>query len=283
MILIVGNGHSGSTLLDIVLGAQEKAFSAGELTFIARDTILDEYCSCGAVIGQCEVWSEIMTRWEKERGITLDDFRKYRRRFERNKVAWRALWSSLFPSEGYLHYQKSTLKLFDIIHEVTQAGIIVDSSKSPTRVPLLRNHIPIKIVHLCRSFTGVLNSAMKSSKKDIKAGIEADNPSRRTSKTLFDWLLTNFLAAFFCLGLGSYKLKYKAFIKTPSVLGNIDPVFSDSEDQAPYSPTHMLAGNVLRLKKNILINKDIGFRFSRLSKGQVRLGRVIDRLFFFWS
>ena len=36
---IVGDGHSGSTLLDIIIGSSPNIFSAGELTFITRDSI----------------------------------------------------------------------------------------------------------------------------------------------------------------------------------------------------------------------------------------------------
>ena len=53
-----GKCHSGSTLLDIILGSSENAFSAGELTFITRDSIVDEYCSCGDLISECELWTK---------------------------------------------------------------------------------------------------------------------------------------------------------------------------------------------------------------------------------
>ena len=54
---IVGDGHSGSTLLDIIIGSSPNIFSAGELTFITRDSIFEEYCSCNKLIKECNTWS----------------------------------------------------------------------------------------------------------------------------------------------------------------------------------------------------------------------------------
>jgi hypothetical protein len=39
VIYIVGDGDLGSTLLDIITGFSPNIFSAGELTFITRDSI----------------------------------------------------------------------------------------------------------------------------------------------------------------------------------------------------------------------------------------------------
>ncbi|WP_164905182.1 hypothetical protein [Aequorivita ciconiae] len=36
VLYIAGNGHSGSTLLDIIIGSSSDFFSAGELTFITE-------------------------------------------------------------------------------------------------------------------------------------------------------------------------------------------------------------------------------------------------------
>ena len=47
-------------------------------------------------------------------------------------------------------------------YEVTKASVIVDSSKISLRIPILRP-MGTKVFHICRNFTGVLNSA----KKDI--------------------------------------------------------------------------------------------------------------------
>ena len=50
-----------------------------------------------------------------------------------------------------------------------------------------------------------------------------------------------------------------------------------------FSADHMLAGNVIRLRKSVEIDPDLGFKYSNLTKGQVRFGAFIDRLFWFWA
>ena len=54
------------------------------------------------------------------------------------------------------------------------------------RIPILRPMGP-KVLHICRNFTGVLNSA-KNIWKDLKGGVEQDIEARGSMKTLFDWL-----------------------------------------------------------------------------------------------
>ena len=56
VLYIAGNGHSGSTLLDIVIGSNPSIFSAGELGFITRPSIWEEFCSCGTKISECTLW-----------------------------------------------------------------------------------------------------------------------------------------------------------------------------------------------------------------------------------
>ena len=51
--------HSGSTLLDILLGSQKNVFSSGELNNISREGLLKEFCSCDKQLSDCELWSEI--------------------------------------------------------------------------------------------------------------------------------------------------------------------------------------------------------------------------------
>lgn len=42
VIYVAGNRHSGSTLLDTIIGSDSEAFSSGELNFICREGISQE-------------------------------------------------------------------------------------------------------------------------------------------------------------------------------------------------------------------------------------------------
>jgi len=283
VLYIAGNGHSGSTLLDIMLGSTEGFFSGGELAFITRDSIFEEYCSCGQLIPECEIWSEIIGRWEENRHMHYGEYQQLRLRFERNKTSAVALKNRFFPSKDFKRYCEATRNLFEAIRAVTGARVIIDSSKGPARIPVLHRISDVQVIHLCRDFKGVLNSAKKSSKKDIKAGIEADNPARSTTKTLLDWLLNNLLCEVFCLGVKSKKVLYKDYVQRPEHLQKIRPELEGLLERAPYTAPHMLAGNVIRLKRDLHIDPQIGFQYKRLNSGLFRMASFIDRLFWFWS
>ncbi len=280
IIYIAGNGHSGSTLLDIIIGSSPDIFSSGELTFITRDTILREYCSCGDKISNCEVWSEIMKRWLAKSSISLDQYKKLRLKFERSKTTLSALKNSISPSNQFLEYCDSTRILFEAISDVTGKKVIVDSSKSPQRIPVLKRVANLNVLHICRNVKGVLNSAKKTLKKNIEAGIEADVAPRRTWKTFTEWVFVNFVTELFCIGVKSKKVFYEKYINDPSSLEALDE--NIKIDSNLFSTDHMIAGNSLRLKKNIKISPEIGFHYPRLTKRQRVIATVFDVVFFFW-
>lgn len=281
VIYIAGNGHSGSTLLDIIIGSSPGLFSAGELGFITRDSIFDEYCSCGEMICKCPVWTSVVEKWLSQTDVTLKEYKQMRWEFERSKTTLKALKNSVFPSQRFLRYCRSTLALYESIRDVTGKSIIVDSTKSPQRIAVLNKIVDLKVIHICREAKGVLNSGKRSSKKDIKAGIEADLPARRTGKALTEWVFVNLMTEIFCIGVPSKKLKYKKYIKNLNYLEELDDAIKITANS--FSAPHMLAGNVLRLKKNIIINPDLGFTYTRLTKKQSRAAKLVDALFPFWS
>ena len=70
-IYITGRGHSGSTILDILLGNSSQIASVGEL--LAGLSRADQgACSCGATMSDCGFWREVRSRAEAE-GITWDE------------------------------------------------------------------------------------------------------------------------------------------------------------------------------------------------------------------
>ena len=84
VIYISGDGHSGSTLLDILIGSQKNVFGAGELNNISREGLLKEFCSCGEQLCYCELWSDIFEKWLVKSRITVDEYRILKFKYERN-------------------------------------------------------------------------------------------------------------------------------------------------------------------------------------------------------
>lgn len=139
LIYIAGLGHSGSTLLDILLSSQPGITGLGEVDTLIhhekRETFLKKFqkrpCTCGKLPADCPVWSA---------------FRE-------------ALLQEKNPSFGGVYK-----KLLEITHSVTGAKMISDSSKrlstlkhlfgSLDEIGLDKNRL--KVIHLVkdvRSFT----------------------------------------------------------------------------------------------------------------------------------
>ena len=283
VIYIAGNGHSGSTLLDIVLGTNRDCFSAGELTFITRDSIMEEYCSCNKKIPDCDLWSEIINKWNSTRNISLEEYKSLRNKYERNKTTLRTLVNKIRPSRKFQQYCEATLQLFQAIQEVTKCSVIVDSSKSPQRIAVLSRIVDIMVLHICRDFTGVMNSSKGEVLKNIKVGIETSHPPGRTWKVTINWIVTNIITEIFSLGIQTKKIFFRDFVKNPESLRDVDSHFKNIDREQAYSASHMLAGNVIRLKKNLKINPNIGYQYKKLNRLQKVYGKGIDKLFPFWS
>lgn len=260
----------------------ESCFSAGELNHITRTGLEFEYCSCNSKISECQFWTRVHDLWFEEMTVTWNEFKSLRHKFERNATFYRVFFNRIFPSREFKLYQKNTLLLFDCIHHVSGAKVIIDSSKSPQRIAVLGAKKELKVIHLCREFKGVLNSAKHSKRKNIEQGIEADAPQRRTSKTFFDWFLTNLLCEAFKLGINSKKIKYVDYIKNPELLVRIDMAFAKVSQKEVYTTPHMLAGNHLRMKNELKVDRNMGFSYNRLSRGQLRFAKIVDGLFWFW-
>lgn len=70
LVFIAGQSHSGSTLLDLVLGAHSRLVGLGEIAEVVRHaerdlgTVLDVPCSCGSRLEACEYWGEVIRRWQ---------------------------------------------------------------------------------------------------------------------------------------------------------------------------------------------------------------------------
>ncbi|MCK4951691.1 MAG: sulfotransferase [Gammaproteobacteria bacterium] len=170
VLFIVGSGHSGSTIMDLVLGANSKCFSLGEITKIDRAIQNNIFCVCGSRILECDFWRSVAEdytaeignnpfRREGEFGISLTNNTgiKFIRRLKKvleviglkkNKESW----------------IERTLSLYRAVFRHSGADILVDSSKNIKRAMILANQfedIDFRIIHLVRDVRGVAYSYQK--------------------------------------------------------------------------------------------------------------------------
>jgi hypothetical protein len=159
IIYITGRGHSGSTILDLLLGNSENIESVGELlSGMGRP---DDDCSCGYKIASCPFWSEV-------RKNTMEKFN--------DKINWNEIveLSHYFGHITRLPLlifgvrrdkericQQYTYSLFEVIAEISKKRIIVDSSKEITRgYFLVKNFSNVKLIHLIRNGEEILASQL---------------------------------------------------------------------------------------------------------------------------
>jgi hypothetical protein len=60
-IYICSAGHSGSTLLDLLIGSHSKIESLGEINQLPKNISLNTTCMCGNPVRSCALWEELLT------------------------------------------------------------------------------------------------------------------------------------------------------------------------------------------------------------------------------
>lgn len=198
-IYIVSCGHSGSTLLEVLLGRHRQVAAAGEAANFSLQCLRDEStkwpgkCSCGARPADCPVWSHVLARIEAEYGVNMRerplDFRvsdigleeEYRgRAFRRMPFtrARRAFWRALRYEQYTGGALASTLcgvyrpqrrwaenRAFVLrgLAEVSNVSTVIDSSKDPLDMRDLYAYsgLPMKVLFLTRDCRGNVWSALR--------------------------------------------------------------------------------------------------------------------------
>lgn len=175
LLIIIGAGHSGSTLLAKTLNAHSEIFALSEISNFEEDIIKDiSLCGCGENIHDCPFWEHVNQELMKTHGVGIKQYpRGYNLRKERG-----SFYSKLrFYGERNLavnfnmlskHYRtrlQNMTNLYEVVFKLTEAKILVDSSKTAKRALLIKNYLKnkydIKIIHLVRDGRAVLYSYSK--------------------------------------------------------------------------------------------------------------------------
>lgn len=156
VVLIVGNGRSGSTLLDRMLGETEGGFSLGEMLFIGEVILKKRLCGCEEPIHSCDFWQAVFDQafggfkhFDAEEFINL----------QKSVARMRHIPQLLFPrlqNSGFqsklIEYSSLLRTLYKEIQEVSGARFLIDSSKSSAHGLVLcgLEEIDLRIIHLIR-------------------------------------------------------------------------------------------------------------------------------------
>jgi len=147
LLYIMGRGHSGTTVLDVLLGNGTDIVAVGELV-----SGMDRYqrlCGCGQSIETCPFWSAVRNEYERissstwEHAVKLTKGQAHIKNLPRSLISFPIVWGEL---------RRITINILTALSRVSGRTLIVDSSKEPTRalflVKVLRN---AKIIHLVRN------------------------------------------------------------------------------------------------------------------------------------
>lgn len=154
LAFISSAGHSGSTLLDLLTGAQPTAFSLGEVILLPLEARLNRPCTCGRPVRQCPVWSDVLCghlgcdREALSRAVGrlnlgwmptavpvagINDADYPRRRTVSHLVRWLELRAgsarSRFAGVAYRHGLAATSDIYGHVARVTGKRLLVNSSK----------------------------------------------------------------------------------------------------------------------------------------------------------
>lgn len=279
VLLLIGVGRSGSTILDIALGSHPEIEGVGELVNIARlGWINDEYCACGKRVGDCEYWTAVRAALEQS-GEPFDplEYLHLQTRVERARHLVR--WLIGPPTEDQSRYLRETAAIYRSIQRVSGRHVIVDSSKNPVRALALL-HAPgcdVRILHLVRDPRGVAWSLLKPYRRDEAAGVQRDFASRPAWRTSLLWTLVNLLAEVVARRYPPGRrmvLRYEDLTEDPvRALGDVGRLVGVDvgdlagriADGGELPTRHKIAGNRLRMQGSVRLRRDTEWK-ERLPK-----------------
>lgn len=199
LVYIAGPGHSGSTLLDMLLGGHSQISSLGEIHrfYLSMNRSTRPHrCDCGSILTECPFWKEIILGLTERTGKTVDEIRSsfyttdpaYLDRPDDGLVLARPSVPKRYPLDLgrliaglapnwvyrmaaycnarvslYRRIARNSHLLFDVARKVAGTPVIVDSTKNPIRLRALYLERPaeVKVIYLIRDGRAVTHSRMK--------------------------------------------------------------------------------------------------------------------------
>ena len=262
VLYIVGAGRSGSTLLEMVLGNLPGFFSVGEVRYFWEYwQAEDRLCGCGQPLKTCDFWGSVSGGLERAE-INTAQMADWASRYDRTRNLPRLarengrFWPAPFIT--------GTAQLYQMLQSASGAAAIVDSSKVPSHLYLLKQ-IPVldlRVLHLVRDGRAVAYSWNKRRKKESGSQNEQTMPAKSLVKALTVWTIENRFAQLAAVNISRYtQLRYEDFVSDPSgqlgqaltALGwpGVDLAHLD-KNSFFMQPTHRVGGNPLRFSQKVL-------------------------------
>jgi len=188
-VYICSAGHSGSTLLDLILGSHSKIKSLGEVSHLPKNITLNTKCSCGSDVVDCPMWNPVIAKLGEDLGVSVFDnpyalntgypkattvvdkskqtpLYLLKRKFVHGLIYLEQRYSINIFQSFKQHFYKSIVARFNIYNAVREhenVDIVIDSSKTYLEALSLYMNNPdeMRIILLSRDGRGVMYSNMK--------------------------------------------------------------------------------------------------------------------------
>lgn len=199
VLLICGPGRSGSTLLERSLAQNDSFFSVGELMYIwQRGFIENQLCGCGTPFRNCEFWSAVIKEaFGDFNNIDLKEII----RLQNNVGRIRSIGKRYYSLKRDFKFQDDLSKYIDIwdrlysaIKKVSGCSVIIDSSKEPSHLFVLKEleKINLQIIHLVRDSRAIAYSWQRRVKNPAVYWKD-EYLALGTLRSAFEWDLYNLL------------------------------------------------------------------------------------------
>ncbi len=263
VIYILGEGRSGSTLIERILGQHSEIFAAGELKHIwERSFIENQLCSCGKKFKECNIWQKIIQDLEPynidpyEQMDVQNKISRLRHYFKLKKLKKNA---TLKNDDDLMKLANTYYTLYRSILKSTGKKYVLDASKHPVFAFILSMHPKIELhtIHLVRDLRGV---AYAWTKKKIRPEITTHKelmPQYSVLRTSASWDIVNFIGEKLKNYAHSYTLiRYEDIISDPqkhiqkifdhlNLNNEIESIFTNDQT-VNLKTNHTVAGNPMR-------------------------------------
>lgn len=198
-VYIAGPGHSGSTLLDMLLGGHEQVSALGEIHrfYLSLHKVSRPHrCDCGKPLRDCKFWQDVISELQLMTSLSEDELldgflttlpeyldipdddtvlaepavpRRYRLDLPRILAGVAPAWmyrlaSHLIPGvHRYRKIARNSHLLFDAVRKVAETPVVIDSTKNPIRLRTLYLERPdqMKFIYMIRDGRAVTHSRIR--------------------------------------------------------------------------------------------------------------------------
>ena len=243
VVYITSRGHSGSTLLDLLISGHSAITSVGELKMLSDVDSRRKLCSChGLGPEACPYWQSVERQLRIRSGLGFADLRL----------------DSSDPFVSHCHH----LALYESVAVVSGCRTIVDSSKALPRLRDLLQGVELYggyelvPIHLLRGPLGLVHSYVKNG--FIRSGVEF-------ADVCYNYANNVFRAEALLRGRSHLLVRYEHLARAPRremkrIMAQLAMPFEEQQLDWGRGPRRNINGNVIRFSAGGPIRPDRSWR-----------------------